>query len=51
MQAITNYSQEDVARMEIYNFVNDGLEDVYHNRLVDFDCAFNDLEERYHADA
>lgn len=49
MKTILNYSQEDTAKMEIREFVNDGLEDMYHNRLVDFDHAFDELEKRYHA--
>lgn len=49
MKTILNYSQEDTAKMEIREFVNDGLEDMYHNRLVDFDRAFDELEEKYHA--
>lgn len=48
MKTITNYSQEEITRMEICSFVNDGLKDMYYSRLVDFDCAFHDLEERYH---
>lgn len=49
MKTILNYSQEDTAKMEIREFVNDGLEDMYHNRLVDFDRVFDELEERYQA--
>ena len=37
MEATINYSQEDVVRMEIRGFVNEGLQDVYTNKLLDFD--------------
>ena len=47
MEATVNYSQEELARMEIRKFVNEGLQDVYHNKLLDFDTTFNELEERY----
>ena len=49
MEAIVNYSQEELAKMEIRRFVNEGLQDVYHNKLLDFDTTFNELEERYGA--
>lgn len=49
MEATINYSQEKVARMEIRRFVNEGLQDVYDNKLLDFDTTFDELEERYNA--
>ena len=49
MEATINSSQEKIARMEIRNFVNEGLQDVYQNKLLDFDATFNELEERYSA--
>lgn len=47
MEATINYSQEEVTRMEIRRFVNEGLQDVYQNKLLDFDATFDELEERY----
>ena len=49
MEAIVNYSQEEVTRMEIRGFVNEGLQDMYNNKLLDFDSTFDELEERYSA--
>lgn len=49
MEATINYSQEEVTRMEIRSFVNEGLQDVYLNKLLDFDETFDELEERYNA--
>lgn len=50
MEATINYSQEEGTRMEIRNFVNEGLQDVSQNRLLDFDTTFDELEKRYVAD-
>ena len=47
MEATIKYSRDDVTRMEIRNFVNEGLQDVYNNKLLDFDETFDKLEERY----
>ena len=47
MEAIISYSPEEIARMEIRSFVNEGLQDVYNNKLLDFDTTFDELEERY----
>lgn len=41
------FTQEEIARMEIRNFVNDGLKDVQDNNLLEFDEVFNELESRY----
>ncbi|MBQ8326419.1 MAG: hypothetical protein IKB01_06910 [Lachnospiraceae bacterium] len=49
MDATINYSQEESARMEIRDFVNEGLQDVLNNNLLDFDTTFDELEERYGA--
>lgn len=49
MEATINYSQEEVARMEIRKFINEGLQNVYDNKLLDFDTTFDELEERYNA--
>ena len=35
------------AKLEIRNFVNDGLMDVQRGALCDFDETFNRLESRY----
>ena len=47
MEAAINYSQESITRMEIRRFVNEGLQDVYQHKLLDFDATFDELEERY----
>lgn len=49
MEAVINYSQKEVARMEIRKFINEGLQNVYGNKLMDFDTTFDELEERYNA--
>ena len=49
MEAAMNISQESNTVAEIRSFVNEGLQDVYHNRLLDFDSVFDELEERYTA--
>lgn len=36
----------DVCR-EIYDFVNEGLQDVTDNQLLDFESTFDELERRY----
>lgn len=47
MKATINYSQEEIARLEIRSFVQEGLQDVYNNKLLDFETTFDELEERY----
>lgn len=49
MKAPISCSQEELTRMEIRNFVNEGLQDMYQNNLLDFDSTFDELEERYSA--
>jgi len=49
MEATINYSQKEITRKEIRNFVNEGLQDVYQSKLLDFDTTFDELEERYSA--
>ncbi len=49
MEAKLNYSTEEIARMEIRNFVNEGLQDATNNNLVNFDELFDELETRYRA--
>lgn len=41
------FPPEEMTRMEIRNFVNEGLKDVQENNLFDFSEAFNELERRY----
>ena len=47
MEAKLNYSTEEIARMEIRSFVNEGLQDAANNNLIDFDELFDELETRY----
>lgn len=39
--------EQEMTRMEIRNFVNEGLKDVANGDLLDFDEVFDELEERY----
>ncbi len=41
------FTPEEITRMEIRNFVNEGLKDVQENNLFDFDEVFDELERRY----
>lgn len=50
METIINFSKEEIAKMEIRSFVNEGLQDMYFGRLLDFDTTFDELEERYGVD-
>lgn len=47
MEASINFSKEDIERIELRNFVNEGLQDVKQNKLLDFDTTFLELEGRY----
>lgn len=47
MEAQITYTNDDIARTEIRQFVNNGLQDVYNNNLLDFDNTFNELEKKY----
>lgn len=47
MEARITYTPEDLARIEIRQFVNEGLQDVCDNNLLDFDSTFDELEKRY----
>lgn len=41
------FSPDELARMEIRNFVNEGLKDVQEGNLYDFDEVFDEIESRY----
>lgn len=47
MEAYNDYSKEELKKMQIRRFVNEGLQELYHNNLLDFDATFDELEERY----
>lgn len=47
MEATIDYSHEEIARLQIRSFVQEGLQDVYNDELLDFDAVFDELEERY----
>ncbi len=49
MESTVHYFQGESAKREIRNFVNEGLQDVYNNKVLDFDAVFDELEERYSA--
>ena len=46
MEATIDYSHEEIARLQIRSFVQEGLQDVYNDELLDFDAVFDELEER-----
>lgn len=41
------YTAEEQARIEIRNFVNDGLRDLQKGNVQNFDEAFDEIESRY----
>lgn len=41
------YTDGEMTRMEIRNFINEGLDGVQNGDLYDFDEVFDELEERY----
>jgi len=41
------YTDEELTRMEICNFINEGAKDIKDGNLLEFDEVFNELEERY----
>lgn len=49
METTMNYSQKELTKTEIRNFINEGLQDVYNDELLDFDSVFDELEKRYTA--
>ena len=49
MKTTVSCSQEEVTRAEIRRFVSEGLQDVYEDKLLDFNSTFEELEERYSA--
>lgn len=48
METAIHYSQKELVKMEIRDFLNEGLQDIRTNKLLDFDTTFDELEERYH---
>ncbi len=44
------YSTEELTRIEIRNFINEGLKDAENNDLYDFDTTFDEIESRYTTD-
>ncbi|MBQ8823075.1 MAG: hypothetical protein IJZ82_10555 [Lachnospiraceae bacterium] len=49
MEAKMTYSSADYARLELRQFVQDGLQDALSKPLLDFDTTFDELEERFGA--
>ena len=41
------FTPEEMAKLEIRNFVFEGLKDVEKGNLYDFDETFDELEKRY----
>jgi hypothetical protein len=48
MEAIINYSLEDLSEKEFRDFIMDGWLDARKGNLLDFDEVFDDLEKRFH---
>lgn len=46
-QQVIQYSKEELARMEIRDFVNEGLKDIKDGNVYDIDEVFDELEARY----
>ena len=49
MEATIEYSKEELARIELRKFLDEGLQDVQSDRLLDFEETFDELEKRYSA--
>lgn len=49
MEATIQYSKEELARVELKKFLDEGLQDVSRGQLLDFDETFDELEKRYSA--
>jgi len=49
MEATIEYSKEELARMELRKFLDEGLQNVENHQLLDFDETFDELEKRYSA--
>jgi hypothetical protein len=47
IQPEVDISQEEIARMEITNFVNEGIKEIKEGNLYNIDEVFDDLEARY----
>ena len=47
MEPGIQYSLEDAARVEIRQFVLEGLQDLQEGKLLDFNSVFDELEKRY----
>lgn len=47
MKTVLEYTEEDVIKIEIRQFINEGLKDAYEGNLTDVDEAFDKLEKRY----
>lgn len=49
MEATIEYSKEELTRVELRKFLDEGLQDVSNNQLLDFNETFDELEKRYSA--
>ena len=49
MEATIQYSKEELARVELRKFLDEGLQDVETEQLLDFNKTFDELEKRYSA--
>ena len=47
MEPGIQYSLEDAARVEMRQFVLEGLQDLQEGKLLDFNSVFDELEKRY----
>ena len=49
MDVTLPFSHDVLERTDFHKFLQDGLQDVYHNDLLDFEQAFDELEKGYSA--
>ena len=49
MEATIQYSKDELARVELRKFLDEGLQDVETEQLLDFNKTFDELEKRYSA--
>ncbi len=50
IEAYKQMVNEIKARLELYNLIEEGLEDVRHGRVTPADNVFNELWDRYYVD-
>ena len=49
MEATLQYTQDELARVELRKFINEGWKDIEEGKCLDFEATFDELEKRYSA--